>query len=121
MQASLDAKSSLDGDGDGNKSSEAAGSVNSQRNQQKFRRLGRCEVISIDGAAGLGKTCLVQSIQVEARRRGYFALSKCKQPFRDTLSILSLISSYLRISNKFSLYVALSPIFPRKEADSYYS
>jgi len=54
---------------------------------------GRCEVISIAGAAGLGKSCLVQSVQVEARQRGYFASSKFKQakktPFGPVLKLLS--------------------------------
>lgn len=74
-------------------SSEGVGSLTSQRNSQKFRRKGRCEVISISGAAGLGKSCLVQSIQVEARRRGYFASSKFDQakktPFGPVLKLLS--------------------------------
>lgn len=70
-----------------------AGSLTSQRNNQKFRRKGRCEIVSISGAAGLGKSCLVQSIQVEARRRGYFASSKFDQarktPFGPVLKLLS--------------------------------
>jgi serine/threonine protein kinase len=51
-------------------SSDGAGSLTTHRNTQKFRRKGRCEVVSIAGAAGLGKSCLVHSVQVEARRRG---------------------------------------------------
>ncbi|RFU34604.1 hypothetical protein B7463_g1753, partial [Scytalidium lignicola] len=74
-------------------SSDAVGSLTAQRNMHKFRRKGRCEVISIAGAAGLGKTCLVQSVQVEARRRGYFASSKFdrakKTPFGPVLKLLS--------------------------------
>jgi serine/threonine protein kinase len=74
-------------------SSEGAGSLTSQKNQQKFRREGRCEVISIAGAAGLGKSCLVQSVQVKARRRGYFASSKFDRarstPFGPVLRLLS--------------------------------
>lgn len=60
-------------------SSEGAGSLGTTRNVHKFRRRGRCEVITISGAAGLGKSCLVQSVQIEARRRGYFASSKFDQ------------------------------------------
>lgn len=37
---------------------------------------GRCEVISIEGGAGLGKTRLISSVQIEARRRGFFASSR---------------------------------------------
>jgi serine/threonine protein kinase len=74
-------------------SSEGVGSLTSHRNSQKFKRKGRCEVVSISGAAGLGKSCLVQSVQVEARRRGYFASSKFDQakktPFGPVLKLLS--------------------------------
>lgn len=77
----------------GNRSSEGAGSLTSKRNSQKFKRKGRCEVIGIAGAAGLGKSCLVQSVQIEARRRGYFASSKFDQakktPFGPVLKLLS--------------------------------
>lgn len=73
--------------------SDGVGSLTSQRNSHKFRRKGRCEVVSISGAAGLGKSCLVQSVQVEARRRGYFASSKFDQakrtPFGPVLKLLS--------------------------------
>jgi serine/threonine protein kinase len=74
-------------------SSEGVGSLTSHRNSQKFKRKGRCEVVSISGTAGLGKSCLVQSVQVEARRRGYFASSKFDQakktPFGPVLKLLS--------------------------------
>jgi hypothetical protein len=77
----------------GRSSSDGVGSLTSHRNSQKFRRKGRCEVVSIAGAAGLGKSCLVQSVQVEARRRGYFASSKFDQakktPFGPVLRLLS--------------------------------
>jgi len=76
-----------------NDSSDGAGSVATRNNASKYRRKGRCEVISISGAAGLGKSCLVQSVQVEARRRGYFASSKFDQakrtPFGPVLRLLS--------------------------------
>lgn len=94
--SSLDARSSMDLDGDVPKS-DGAGSLTSQRNQQKYRRLGRCEVISIDGAAGLGKSCLVQSIQVEARQRGYFASSKFDQAKQTAFGpVLKLLSSLFK-------------------------
>jgi len=64
------------------------------QNAQKFRRKGRCEVVSIAGAAGLGKSCLVQSVQVEARRRGYFASSKFDQTKKIAFGpVLKLLSS----------------------------
>jgi serine/threonine protein kinase len=77
-----DTRSSIDSSGasievEGQRSnSDGVGSLTSHKNHHKFRRQGRCEVISIAGAAGLGKSCLVQSVQVEARRRGYYASSK---------------------------------------------
>lgn len=82
---------SLDG---GEGSSDGAGGLTKRQNSQKFRRKGRCEIVSISGAAGLGKSCLVQSVQVEARRRGYFASSKfdsaggSNAPFEPLLKLL---------------------------------
>jgi hypothetical protein len=79
--------------GEARSSSDGVGSLTNRRNSQKFRRKGRCEVVSISGAAGLGKSCLVQSVQVEARRRGYFASAKFDQarqtPFGPLLKLLS--------------------------------
>ena len=73
--------------------SDGVGSLTNKRNSQKFLRRGRCEVVSISGPAGLGKSCLVQSVQVEARRRGYFASAKfdqaTKTPFGPVLKLLS--------------------------------
>lgn len=85
---------SINGQDESNRSlTESAGSLLRSRNQQKFRRKGRCELISISGMAGLGKSCLVQSVQIEARRRGYFASSKFDQtkktPFGAVLKLLS--------------------------------
>ncbi len=74
-------------------SSEGAGGLTNAKNSEKFRRKGRCEVISIAGTGGLGKTCLVQSVQIQARRRGYFASSKFdsarRTPFGPVLKLLS--------------------------------
>jgi predicted ATPase len=51
-------------------------------------------VISISGAAGLGKSCLVHSVQVEARRRGYFASAKFDQAKKTAFGpVLKLLSS----------------------------
>ncbi|PQE31946.1 hypothetical protein CJF32_00001528 [Rutstroemia sp. NJR-2017a WRK4] len=84
---------SLSGDGTTKSSSDGVGSLTQHRNTNKFKRKGRCEVISISGAAGLGKSCLVQSVHLEARRRGYFASSKFdrakKIPFGPVLKLLS--------------------------------
>ncbi|TVY90301.1 Two-component system protein A, partial [Lachnellula willkommii] len=60
---------------------------------------GRCEVITIAGSDGLGKSRLIQSIQVEARQKGYFASSKFDQSLKEAKpfnSILNLVSSLLQ-------------------------
>ena len=41
-----------------------------RRNSQKLRRRDRCEVITISGGAGLGKSSLVQSVQPMIRKLG---------------------------------------------------
>ena len=64
-----------------------------QRGTRKFHRKGRCEVIEVVGAAGVGKSSLVQSVQGEIRRLGYFASGKFdnaqKAPFEPVLGVLS--------------------------------
>ncbi|KAI9782051.1 MAG: hypothetical protein M1835_004112 [Candelina submexicana] len=78
---------------------DGAGSLVKRANSQKFHRNGRCEVICISGAAGLGKSTLVQSVQVEARRHGYFASSKFDQakkcPFEPVLKVMSSVGEHL--------------------------
>ena len=62
------------------------------RNTGIMRPDGRCEVITIAGAAGMGKSRLIQSVQIEARQRGYFSLAKFdhhKAPFSPVLKLLS--------------------------------
>ncbi|KAI9807747.1 MAG: hypothetical protein M1826_004457 [Phylliscum demangeonii] len=60
---------------------------------RRHREKTRCEIISIAGAAGLGKSCLVQSVQTVARRYGYLASAKFdtanKQPFAPVLKVMS--------------------------------
>lgn len=57
------------------------------------RRKGRCEVIAVGGATGLGKSRLVQSVQSTARSHGYFASAKFdktkKAPFDPILKVMS--------------------------------
>lgn len=92
-------------------SSDSVGSPISRRNTtRKLRKKdGRCEVVSITGAAGLGKSCLVQSVQVEARRKGYFASSKFRQagktPFGPVLKLLSSLFQQVFSESK------IDPIF----------
>ncbi|KAH7346267.1 two-component sensor protein histidine protein kinase [Rhexocercosporidium sp. MPI-PUGE-AT-0058] len=56
---------------------------------------GRCDLITISGTAGLGKTRLIQSVQVEARQRGYYASARFheeqteRRPFDSILKLVS--------------------------------
>ncbi len=72
---------------------ETSPSLSRQLGSAKYRRRGRCEVITLEGAAGLGKSCLVQSVLTEARRRGYCATAKFdtarRTPFGPLLKLLS--------------------------------
>lgn len=69
------------------------GDQSSLRLANKYKRKGQCEIITISGAAGLGKSCLVQSVQSVARAHGYFATAKFDQvrrtPFEPVLKIMS--------------------------------
>ncbi|OCL11555.1 hypothetical protein AOQ84DRAFT_373926 [Glonium stellatum] len=93
------AHSSIDGSGSMQRSSQNStdGSGSLLRDAQKMRRKSRCEVIAISGAAGLGKSCLVQSIQITARSHGYFASAKFDEAKRAPFEpILKLMSSLFR-------------------------
>lgn len=67
---------------------------------RQAHRLGqkeRCEVITVCGAAGLGKSSLVHNISYLARSRGYFASAKFDQAKRAPFDpILKLLSSLFR-------------------------
>lgn len=60
-----------------------------RKNSHKSLRRHRCELISITGAAGAGKSSLIQSTQADIRKSGYFASSKFdparKAPFEPLL------------------------------------
>lgn len=83
-----------DGHRDSNSGTNQREISNAQRRHHspKFRRRGQCEVISVIGAAGLGKSSLVQNVQGEIRRRGYFASGKFdnarKAPFEPVLRVM---------------------------------
>ncbi|OAA46392.1 ATPase-like, ATP-binding domain protein [Metarhizium rileyi] len=63
----------------------------------KFRRRGQCEVVTIEGAGGLGKSFLVQSVLGEARRRGYCATAKFDTARRTAFGpLLKLLSSLFK-------------------------
>ncbi|KAK4042258.1 hypothetical protein C8A01DRAFT_44647 [Parachaetomium inaequale] len=71
----------------------SSASLARQLGSAKFRRQGHCEIVLIEGAGGLGKSCLVQSVLPDARRRGYCATAKFdrarKIPFGPLLKLLS--------------------------------
>jgi len=72
-------------------------SLSRQLGSAKFRRRGHCEIVTIEGAGGLGKTCLVQSVLAEARRRGYCATAKFDTARRTAFGpLLKLLSSLFR-------------------------
>jgi predicted ATPase/signal transduction histidine kinase len=63
------------------------------RTAQKLKKKGRTEIIGICGATGHGKSALVQSIQANARRHGYFTSAKFDQvrnsPFDPVVKVMS--------------------------------
>jgi len=67
-------------------------SVPRRQRSQRSGRKNRCEVITIYGSAGLGKSSLVQNTQGDIRRLGYFASAKFeparKAPFDPLLRAL---------------------------------
>ncbi|KAM5351886.1 hypothetical protein ACJ41O_004609 [Fusarium nematophilum] len=74
-----------------------ASSLSRQLGSAKFRRRDHCEVVTIEGAGGLGKSCLVQSVLAEARRRGYCATAKFDTARRTAFGpLLKLLSSLFK-------------------------
>lgn len=61
----------------------------------KLRQRGHCEVVTVEGVAGMGKSFLVQSMLADARRQGYCATAKFdsarRSPFGPLLKLLSSI------------------------------
>jgi len=52
------------------------GMISRRRPSHASRKKGRTELITIIGSAGMGKSSLIQSVQGEIRRQGYFANAK---------------------------------------------
>ncbi|KAK7398052.1 Chk1 protein kinase [Neonectria punicea] len=75
----------------------SASSLSRQLGSAKFRRRDYCEVVTIAGAGGLGKSFLVQSVLAEARRRGYCATAKFDTARRTAFGpLLKLLSSLFK-------------------------
>jgi serine/threonine protein kinase len=60
----------------GNHQYDTLGPLARRRGSHKFRRRGRCEVVSIFGGAGMGKTSLMQIVQPAIRKHGLVILFK---------------------------------------------
>ncbi|KAI3341259.1 putative histidine kinase HHK1p, partial [Ustulina deusta] len=77
--------------------SETSSRLPNQIGPSKYRRKGYCEIVTIEGAGGLGKSFLVQQVLVEARRRGYCATAKFDTARRTAFApLLKLVSSLFR-------------------------
>ncbi|KAJ5174443.1 uncharacterized protein N7482_000320 [Penicillium canariense] len=102
--------------------SDSMGSLSKQRAGGKFRRSGRCEVIAISGAAGIGKTDLLNRVQPIIRKSGYIAITRLDrakrvpfEPFAKILaSLLRQIFSERDVTTDYhnSIRVALRPLWP---------
>jgi serine/threonine protein kinase len=78
-------------------SSKGSSRLSNQLGPSKYRRKGYCEIVTIEGAGGLGKSFLVQQVLVEARRRGYCATAKFDTARRTAFApLLKLVSSLFR-------------------------
>ncbi|KAK3314985.1 hypothetical protein B0H66DRAFT_452847, partial [Apodospora peruviana] len=76
---------------------DSSSSLSRQLGSAKFRRQGHCEIVTIEGAGGLGKSYLVRSILADARRRGYCATAKFDTARRTAFGpLLKLLSSLFR-------------------------
>jgi signal transduction histidine kinase/predicted ATPase/CheY-like chemotaxis protein/serine/threonine protein kinase len=98
---SMETRSMVDSLGtDGNRQSTGDSSISSlsrQLGNAKFRRRGHCEVVTIEGPGGMGKSCLVQNVLAEARRRGYCATAKFDSSRKTAFGpLLKLLSSLFK-------------------------
>lgn len=101
QSVSLETKSLVESFGDRQSSRhsgiEGTTSLSRQLGSARFRRRGHCEVVTIEGAGGLGKSFLVQQVLADARRRGYCATSKFDTARRHAFGpLLKLLSSLIK-------------------------
>ncbi|KAI0013328.1 putative histidine kinase HHK1p [Xylariaceae sp. FL0662B] len=77
--------------------SSSLSSLSRQLGSAKFKRRGHCEVVTIEGAGGLGKSFLVQQVIADARRRGYCATAKFDTARRSAFGpLLKVVSSLFK-------------------------
>ncbi|KAI8630927.1 putative histidine kinase HHK1p [Xylariaceae sp. FL1651] len=77
--------------------SETSSRLSRQLGTSKYRRRGYCEIVTIEGAGGLGKSFLIQQVLTDARRRGYCATAKFDTARRTAFGpLLKLVSSLFR-------------------------
>ncbi|KAF7595847.1 hypothetical protein BBP40_004659 [Aspergillus hancockii] len=97
-------------------------SVNRSKTTPKIRRSGKCEVITISGAAGIGKTDLLNRVQPAIRKFGYIGIARLDrsrrvpfEPFAKILaSLLRQIFSERDVTTDYhnNLRTALRPMWP---------
>ena len=68
-------------------------SYSRRSNNHKFKKRGKCEVITLLGPQGVGKSHLLKSVQPHIRRHGYFALARFDRarptPFEPLIKIMA--------------------------------
>jgi serine/threonine protein kinase len=76
------------------------------RTAQKIKRKGRTEIVAICGQAGFGKSALVHSVQVQARKHGYFTTAKFDPvriaPFDPVVRVMSSLFRQIFSENDVS-------------------
>lgn len=98
------------------------GAASRNKTAQKFRRSGRCEVITISGDSGIGKTDLLNRVQPAIRKLGYIGIARLDrarrvpfEPFAKILaSLLRQIFSERDVTTEYhnSVRAALRPMWP---------
>ncbi|KAF7172484.1 hypothetical protein CNMCM5623_004698 [Aspergillus felis] len=93
-----------------------------QKAANKLRKNGKCEVITISGAAGIGKTDLLNRVQPTIRKLGYIGIARLDrarripfEPFAKILaSLLRQIFSERDVTTDYhnSVRMALRPMWP---------
>lgn len=102
--------------------SDSLSSLGKHKSGGKMRRNGRCEVITINGAAGIGKTDLLNRVQPNIRKAGYIAITRLDrakrvpfEPFAKILaSLLRQIFSERDVTTDYhnSIRMALRGMWP---------